>query len=294
MVLNQHFHKNQTTSKCCTSLLIVLLLWSCSDNIDSPGRQLPALDLTDQAYGEDPRQIMDVYLPAGRTTEATPLLIYIHGGSWINGSKNEFLPFRTILKNSFPDYAYVAINYRLFNFNTGSNRFPAQEEDVIAAIKYIESKSTEWNVSDQILVSGASAGGHLALLHAYKHQQIGNITGVMAFFPPTDLTAFSSFNSVTQAGLTALIGGIPSAVPEAYAASSPISFVTEISVPTVVYHGDQDVVVPFSQALVLKSKLENVGVPHEIKILEGEGHGFSEGKYPDILLSARLFFDGNI
>ena len=80
-----------------------------------------------------------------------------------------------------------ALNYRLFDFATGKNGILDQEQDIISAIKAIEQQLPEWNVSDDLILSGASAGGHLALLHALKNNT-SDLKGVIAFFPPTDLS----------------------------------------------------------------------------------------------------------
>ncbi|MEB2773689.1 alpha/beta hydrolase [Algoriphagus sp. D3-2-R+10] len=269
---------------------IIISFWSCtSDGDENPTGELAALDLFDQSYGSEPSQILDLYLPAGRSIEDTPVLIYIHGGAWIEGSKEEFIQFRTALSSSLPGYAFVAINYSLYNLSTGNNKFPTQENDVIEAVNYIESKTAEWNISDNIILSGASAGGHLALLHAYKHQSIGDIKAVIAFFPPTDLAELYDFSFITMTGLGGMLGGSPSDQPEAYVASSPITFVTSQSVPTVFFHGTSDPVVPISQSEILSEALESAGVHYKFTRVEDEGHGFQDTSYPPLFEEAADF-----
>lgn len=130
------------------------------------------------------------------------------------------------MERIFPDYAFAAFNYSLYDFGSGGNKFPAQKNDVIEAINFVISKSSEWNISDRIVLAGASAGGYLALLHVYKHQEIGNIRAVIAFFPPTDLASLYNFSPITtKVGLQGLVGGTPQSCPDAFAASSPIHFV---------------------------------------------------------------------
>lgn len=276
-------------------LLIVfsfVLCLACSqDDPDPSSAPIPAAEFIDLSYGTDPRQTMDVYLPIGRNAEKTPLIIYIHGGSWIDGSKSEFLPFRSIFEQYFPDYAFVAINYRLFDFSNNSNGFPTQENDVIAAIQYIESKQDEWDINDEIILVGASAGGHLALLHAYKHQEIGNIRAVMALFPPTDLTALFEFNSISANGLTVLLGGTPETNPEAYLESSPVNFIDSNTVPSIFFHGTDDSVVPISQSDILASKLSDKGVKFQFEVIQGQGHGFNSATYAASISAASIFIN---
>ncbi|WP_158531188.1 alpha/beta hydrolase [Algoriphagus chordae] len=273
-------------------LLIVFASWSCSsDGDEKPNGGLAAIDLFDQSYGAEQSQILDVFLPAGRSIAETPLLIYIHGGAWVQGSKEEFAEFRTILSSALPGYAFVAINYSLYDLNSGINKFPTQENDVIEALQFIQSKTDEWNISDKIVLAGASAGGHLALLHAYKHQSIGDISAVIAFFPPTDLAALYDFSVFTELGLSGMLEGTPSERPEAYAASSPITFVDKQSVPTVFFHGTQDQVVPISQSELLEAALIKVGVDHEFTRVPNQGHGFTDETYPFIFEQAASFLE---
>lgn len=270
--------------------LFLLFIWSCdSEKDENPDGLLPALNLVNQAYGTDPKQTLDVYLPAGRSIEETPLLIYIHGGAWIDGSKSEFLDFQTLMEKSFPGYAFVSIDYRLFNLNNGDNKFPTQENDVLKSIEYILGKTAGWNISNKIILAGASAGGHLALLHGYKHQDIGNIQAVIAFFPPTDLAPFYDFNSLTSSLLAGLIGGTPAEQPRIYSASSPATFVNENSIPTVFFHGTTDAVVPISQSEILKRELESFSVPFLYKSIPGQGHGFTEATYATLIQEASVY-----
>ncbi len=279
---------NQTEFfKFIVPLFILFSMWSCdSDKDEDPDKLLPALNLVNQAYGTDPKQTLDVYLPAERSSENTPLIVYIHGGAWIDGNKSEFLAFQSLMGKSFPGYAFVAIDYRLYNPNTKLNQFPTQEKDVISSIEYVLSKASGWNISDKIILAGASAGGHLALLHSYKHQDIGNIQAVIAFFPPTDLSPFYEFNSITSALLASLIGGTPTEQPRIFSASSPVTFVDENSVPTVFFHGTTDTVVPISQSEILKKELESSGVPFLYKSISGQGHGFTEATYTTLIQEA--------
>ena len=275
-------------------LAFSFLIFSCNpdENLD-PNVPLPALELSNVSYGSDMRQTMDVFLPGGRSMENTPLLIYIHGGAWIDGSKDEFAQVKPLLDQAFPEYAYVAINYRLFDFLSRQNPFPTQENDVMSAIEYIISQQDEWNVGNQIVIAGASAGGHLALLHGFKNPEIGNIQAVIAFFPPTDLAELFNFNSLTALGLTEILQGTPENKPQAYLESSPVNYINSNSVPTIFFHGTADTVVPISQSDLLKSKLQENSVPHEFRRIEGQGHGFTPSTNVELIQAASAFVRAN-
>ena len=271
-----------------------IVLFSCNNDSEKPAAELAAIDILNESYGSTAENSMDVYLPAGRSTSETPLFIYIHGGGWVSGDKSEIQAFRSLVETSFPDYAIISLNYTLLNLGTGAGQFPDQENDIIDAINYILSKTNEWNISKNIILAGASAGGHLALLHAYKHQEIGNIQAVLALFPPTDLVSLYDFNSLTQQGLQILVNGTPDSNPTGYAQSSPITFVNSNSIPTVFFHGTADIVVPVTQSEILAEKLEENNVPYYFEAYPGEGHGFDFGPYAEVIQKAADFIEGEL
>lgn len=267
---------------------LFLFFSACSTEPDIDPDFLVAKDLLDESYGSDPKQNMDVYLPAGRSQSDTPLLIYIHGGGWIDGDKSEFLQVKTILENEFPGYAFVSLNYRLFDFVTSKNGILDQEQDIITAIDYIESQLSEWNISDDFVISGASAGGHLALLHAYKNNT-SDLKAAVVFFPPTELTELYTFNNITALGLTALLGGTPTSANPNYVNASPITHIDPSDVPTIFFHGDLDTVVPISQSQILEQKLQSENVRHQFTVVQGQGHGFTPQTYTTLLKEAKQF-----
>lgn len=269
------------------AFLFFLTFSSCST--DSDPDFLPAREILNEGYGSDPKQTMDVFLPAKRTQENTPLLIYIHGGAWIDGDKSEFLQVKAILEEQFPGYAFVSLNYRLYDFLTGKNGISDQEQDIISALEYIESQMSNWNISDDIIISGASAGGHLALLHAYKNNT-SNLKGAIAFFPPTDLIEFYGFNHITAVALNELVGGTPNTAASIYQDLSPVRFVDARDVPTIFFHGDLDNVVPISQSQILEDALQGANVRHQFTLVSGQGHGFTSETYTQLLIEAKEFF----
>ena len=271
-------------------VLFLSLAWACSSDPEPTPDFLPARELLDQAYGTNTRQKLDVYLPAGRSQTSTPLLVYIHGGAWIDGDKSEFLQFKPVLENLFPEYAFVSVNYRLYDFITGNNKFPAQEADIISVFEFINENLADWNISDRIIISGASAGGHLALQHAYRND-FSNIEAVVAFFPPTELKELHAFNTITALGLESILGGKPDQIPQAYLDSSPVTHLDPNDPPTIFFHGDIDTVVPISQSELLEENLNLNGINHQFTRVPNQGHGFTDETYRNLLQQARDFID---
>jgi acetyl esterase/lipase len=250
--------------------------------------------MKDVSYGSDPLQKMDVFLPEGRTTENTKMFIWIHGGAWSGGDKSEGGGIKGLLDNYLDDYAYASLNYRLYNSTTYANKFPTQEEDVKAAVDYIISQAQKWQISDRIVIAGGSAGGHLALLHAYKYNTSGNIKAVVAYYPPTELTEMYNFSLFTQFTLYSLLGGAPDTQAPLYNSSSPLTYLNSSSVPTAFYHGTVDDVVPIAQSDLLKDKLTQVGVPYDYMYVQGEGHGFTESSNLQTIEKATTFVNAHV
>lgn len=250
--------------------------------------------MLDVAYGSDARQRMDVYLPGNRNTQKTRVFVWIHGGAWSSGDKSEGGGIKNLLDPYLHDYAYVSLNYRLYDGNTGNNRFPVQEDDVNAAVSYILSQAEKWQVSDRLVMAGASAGGHLALLQAYKHDPGNKVRAAVAYYPPTELTAMYPYSAFTQLTLFTLLGGNPSMVPAAYNASSPLTYLTAQSCPTVFFHGTTDEVVPIAQSDSLKTKLIQLGVAYDYRHVSGQGHGFTDAVNLETIQQAADFLNVHV
>src|SRR5947209_12678438 len=111
----------------------------------------------DLSYGPNgERNTLDLYLPPSE--RPLPLIIWVHGGGWQNGSKAGGGP---ALRMAGRGYAVASINYRL----SGMATFPAQIEDVKAAVRFLRANARKYNLDpDRFGAWGGSAGGHLVAL----------------------------------------------------------------------------------------------------------------------------------
>jgi acetyl esterase/lipase len=242
-------------------LSLTVLLISCKKN-DSIGTS--AKTLTNVSYGTNAVEKMDIYLPAGRTTDSTKTIVIVHGGAWVSGDKSDFAAFIPVLQQRFPGYAIANVNYKLAT--TTDNHFPTQENDMKAALDFLVQKATDYQLSQNFILLGASAGGHMALLQAYKYSS-PKVLAVVDFFGPTNMTDlynFYSSNPPEQGLFQLLMNGTPQSNPSLYQQSSPINFVTNQSCPTIIFHGNADVVVPFSESVDLKNELSSAGVANQM------------------------------
>ncbi len=276
-----------------TGLLCCGLLFFYACTKDSPADAgLPASTRLNLSYGTDPLQNMDVYLPANRSLAATKVLILIHGGAWAAGDKRDFAAFIDTLKRRLPDYALFNINYRLSL--PPQNPFPTQEMDVKKAVEYIYDHRADFVVSDNFSLGGASAGGHLSLLHAYKYPAPVKIRTVIDFFGPADLNdLYNNPGIVPQTTIAAIIGATPASHPDLYQQSSPLSYVSSSTAcPTIILQGSNDPLVnAVSQSQALRDRLQAAAVPVSYVEYSGKGHGddWDNATYADAFSRIQAF-----
>ncbi|WP_460572489.1 alpha/beta hydrolase fold domain-containing protein [Flaviaesturariibacter terrae] len=240
----------------------------------------PALDpaapytLSNVSYGSDSAQRLDVYLPAGRSQRSTPVMILVHGGGWSGGNKADFNSYISDFRVRMPQYAFVNIDYRLVNGSSILLR--EQEADVAAAVRFVQEQSGRYGVDPQkIVLLGASAGAHLALLHAYRHPDSA-IRAVVDFFGPTDLVAMAErpWHPLVPLALQMILAKTYPEAPELYRAASPAWLVRPGVPPTLILQGGSDGVVHPAQSRALAARLEGAGVAHELVLYPKAQHGW--------------------
>lgn len=255
-------------------LMVSAVLFSCQKEQSSENNSVAAATFLNVAYGTDPMQKMDIYLPAGRSILLTKVMVMIHGGAWLSGDKSELTPFVDSFKRRLPDYAIFNINYRLSA--APSNLFPTQENDVRAAMEFIAGKSALYGISDKFALVGASAGGHLALLQGYKYSSPIKPKVVASLSGPTDLVAMYTSpvggNPILTILLATAIGKTFSQDPQLYANSSPVNFITPASPATLLLHGSDDPLVSATQPTFAKDKLVAANVTNQYVLYGGSGH----------------------
>lgn len=224
------------------------------------------------SYGADTRNKMDVYLPKDRTT-ATPFVILIHGGGWTTGDKADMQGFQNLLLAR--GFASMSMGYRYVNATV---HYTQLMEDVHKAVTYCASKAGEWNIRNtKFIISGASAGGHMALLYGYKYDTDNRVSGIISLSGPTDLTDPAMLNYATSVGLIGVINTLAGAtyvpgqaIDPKFAAASPLKQAKNI--PSLLIHGTADVVVPYSQAELLNNHLKQLNYNHKLVTITGAGH----------------------
>ncbi len=221
---------------------------------------------------ENKYNLLDAYLPQERNSN-TRVIVYIHGGSWVQGDKSEFPQALVEELVGKRKYVLASLNYRLVK--DGKNIFPAQIEDIQKALAFIAANAAEYryNGNDFALI-GASAGAHLALLYAYGYDSLKQVKTVVDIFGPTDL----SDEKVRKPGLESndiIINflGTPDVSAKIVKLASPYFQLTrETGVPTLLFHGTADELVHPDQSEKLHTKLQQLGIPAKLKLYPGEKH----------------------
>lgn len=252
--------------------------------------------MMDISYSTDPQNKMDVYLPAGRTTDSTKVIILIHGGAWSGGDKSEMTTLVSSIQAAWPQVAIININYRLAN---GTSIIHTQiSADLVAAVDYITAQGAEWNISDDMGMIGASAGAHLALLYGYQLNTGGQVKVIANMFGPSYFADYEYYNS-----FNIFLGGNVKDIykkytgefwnPTLYQSLSPYHLLTSSPttyLPTITFHGTLDPIVPIYHSQWFKAKQIELGLDYEYYPYEGEFHGFSAAKNIDAMNKTVAFF----
>ena len=249
---------------------------------------------TDYSYGDEKRQALDLHLPAGKRGE-TGLVFFIHGGGWVEGDKAIYRD--ELRKWSEKGYAAAAANYRYVSETIGVQDIL---DDITAALSAVRTLGLEQGLNlNKCLLTGGSAGGHLALLYAYSQRKTAPVTPVCVvdYCGPAALddTAFAlneGWSPWIQTVLSHCCGKAFTAENFADAAQalkkiSPVTYALN-AVPTVMAYGKADDIVPFSQAEVLDRALTHSGVPHDLVIYPNSRHDLASDPDADAE-TARLF-----
>jgi len=236
---------------------------------DDPGR-IPYSSLTYVTY---PDKAMSLDFYPSQQTGKKPCVIIVHGGSWSSGDSKQLPELNSYLARL--GYNVAAINYR----KAPKYQNPAPVQDIQAALKYLRANADELKIdTNNFVLLGRSAGAQIALLAAYTlHDK--DIKGVIDFYGPADMVwGYSApanpliMNS--RAVMRHYLGGSYEQVPKNYVASSPIEFVNRQSPPTLIIHGENDVLVAYEHSRRLDQKLQDNGIKHFWLQLPWATHGF--------------------
>ncbi|MBI1293322.1 alpha/beta fold hydrolase [bacterium] len=224
----------------------------------------------DIAYHAGSDERLDVYSPS--TGNNHPVLIFIHGGGWDSYNKLLFTP--VAMKLLPHDLVVVIPNYTLYP-DAG---YAEMTDQVAAAVAWTVNNIADYGGDpDRIVLSGHSAGGHLAGLVAMDERWLAaydltlaalcRFIGLSGVYDVKAQMAFERAKESTAPVMTAVMGG-----EDNFTAASPVTYVTADRPPVHLIHGDADTTVPISISQEFATVLAAAGIPNELIVYPGKGH----------------------
>lgn len=250
-----------------------------------------AIKYRDVAYGEHDRQNLNLYLPEEKSGDVG-LILMIHGGAWVAGDKGDYADEMNKWCTIY-GYATASINYHYI-----SEDFHCDDimNDIGLALDKI--KETALNENDininKVMLMGISAGAHLSLLYSYKYADVSPIkpVAVVDYSGVGDLTDNGFYSSKMLAdndwyfNLFSQLTGVDvnesnyltAEVQEKLLEVSPINFINENTVPTLICHAVEDNIVPYSNAITLRNRLKDCNVKYNLVTFNNSGHSLGHDK----------------
>ena len=230
--------------------------------------------------------LLDVYSRHPSPDRLLPVVVWVHGGGWRNGSKEGIRRPLPLLERG---YGLVSVGYRL----SGEATFPAAIADVKAAFRWVRANAAKFGFDPtRVGAWGSSAGGHLVALLGTAHdlsewdtlhEENAGVSSkpdaVCNWFGPTDFLRMNDFpgridHDGPDSPESLFIGGPIQEHPDRARAANPITYATADDPPFLHMHGENDRSVPFNQSALLHAALLNVGVDTTLYMVRNADHGF--------------------
>jgi acetyl esterase/lipase len=240
---------------------------------------------------------MDIFTPKEKANGKG--VIFCVSGGWFSSKPGANPGFM----KPFIDRGYVV--FAVVHGSQPKFTIPEVLEDMHRAVRFIKHNAKKYNVDpDQLGIAGGSAGGHLSLMQGNApkpgdpkatdpvDRQSSKVAAVACFFPPTDFLNYGKEGEVALGGGTLKAFRAPfdfwerdketnklvviadeERRKQIGKAISPITHVSKDSAPTLIVHGDADRLVPIQQAELIIAKYKECGVPCELVVKKGAGHG---------------------
>lgn len=272
------------------SLLIILSALVCALNLPAATATKPkSPDPVDQAAAklEPTRQLvykkvgdrelhLHVFDPAGlKPGDQRACYIVIHGGGWTGGEPRRMYPFATHFAKL--GLVGISVEYRLLKKGTPVTVFDCVK-DGRSAVRYVRAHAAELGIDPQkIIVSGGSAGGHVAASTALFEGVDESTDDLKISATPNALILLFPVIDTSKEGYgNAKIG-------ERWQELSPVHHVKAGLPPTIVFHGTGDTTTPFKGAKAFNDEMLKAGNRCELVVNEGGVHGY--------LMRDRALFD---
>jgi acetyl esterase/lipase len=227
--------------------------------VPASGYQLQA----DIAYGDLPRQKLDIYSPKQAVYAQPPVVLFYYGGGWEEGNKADY----KFVAEAFTSKGYVVVipDYRVYP----EVKFPAVMEDPAKAAQWVKKHIAQYGGNEnKVFLAGHSAGAHLAVMMSLNPEYLAKVGATPADFLGTiGLAGPYDFLPLKSARLKEIFG------PEAQRwQSQPIEFVTGNNAPMLLLVGLKDGTVWKHNTFNLAAKVRSKGGPVEVVEYPSYGH----------------------
>lgn len=248
------------------------------------------------AYGELPKQKLDIYRQGSWQgppeyfvpgKDLKPTLIYIHGGAWHGGAKEASLW-------SLMHYLQRGWNVVNVEYRAGGRTAPKGADDVLLAMNWLAEHAEQYAIDrNKVVVSGDSAGGHLALYAGLVDSSKLKVRAIVNWFGIPDIKRLDAYLSANESwNYPRLWAGSDNMFNRLVNEYSPINFVDENSPAIISIHGTADKVVPIEQSEILHLKLSGYQLPNKLIRLDGGRHlGFTDVQFQTIYREIFAFLD---
>ena len=219
---------------------------------------------------------LDVYKRRD-ATGPQPTLIFFHGGGWVGGSKEASL--MSLMPWFEMGWNVVNVEYRLGRVALA----PAAVEDGLCALRWIATQAKTYDIdASRLVVSGESAGGHLAMTTGMIPESAGldrqcpgiplpKVAAIVDWYGITDVAdLLDGANRKPYA--VAWLASMPNR-EEIARRVSPLTYVREGLPPILAIQGDADPTVPYQHSLRLREALTKANVPNDLVTVPGGKHG---------------------
>jgi len=244
--------------------------------VDAPIRYIAVPNIT-YLVANNYEAKLDLYRRRDTKDEPQPTLIYIHGGGWVGGTKEGSL------MSLFPwfemGWNIVNVEYRLARVSLA----PAAVEDCLCALRWVAANAKQYGIDvNRLVVSGESAGGHLALTTGMIPESAGmdrqcpgvplpKVAAIVNWYGITDVADLLDGPNRKSYAVTWLSSMLNR--EEIAHRVSPLTYVRADLPPILTIHGDADPTVPYTHALRLRDALDQAHVPNQLVTVPGGKHG---------------------
>ena len=209
---------------------------------------------------------LDIYEPLVKRARPSPVYLYIHGGSWLQGDKNLVnLYDKTMKALREAGVTVVSINYRFVS----QSGVEAMVSDCFDAVKFLQDHAGQYHLdTHHIGLHGHSAGANLALVLGLTLSKTNdNIMFIVDEYGPTD--AVKLIKEQKSAPWWSHLMS-----EESLKEISPLFMVHPKAPAIYIAHGDADKTVPIAQSYALFKKLQKEGIPSSMHVVKRADHSY--------------------